>query len=323
MRLQVGDKPWHEQARQPAPGVAGHQQALWRRAGAVRRRLRGLSRAKWSPWSATTAPASPPWSRSSPGCTGPTPGQYLFEGREVTVTSPADATDLGIETVYQDLALCDNLDVVANLYLGRERTQPLVPGVAGHRRGRHGADRRRRSSRICTCRLPRVRTRVASLSGGQRQSVAVARAVMWNSKVVLLDEPTAALGVEQTRQVKELILPPARAGPGRGGDQPQPGRCLRRLRPHRGAAPGAAGRHLRYPRYATPNRWLAPSPAPSSAARGRRARQDRHGIARRGTAAHMAAKRSGTTAGELAGANHAAVDVRATSARCRCCSAWS
>jgi D-xylose transport system ATP-binding protein len=132
-------------------------------------------------------------------------GEYIFEGHPVTVTHPHDATDLGIETVYQDLALCDNLDVVGNLYLGRERLHSLIPGVL---ETIDEVAMEREASRIVGelhIHIPSIRSRVAQLSGGQRQSVAVSRAVMWNSKVVLLDEPTAALGVEQTRQVKDLI----------------------------------------------------------------------------------------------------------------------
>jgi D-xylose transport system ATP-binding protein len=135
----------------------------------------------------------------------PDAGQYIFDGHEVTVNSPGDATALGIETVYQDLALCDNLDVVGNLYLGRERVQPVVPGLL---RTMDEVSMEQEASRVISelhVHIPSVRSLVATLSGGQRQSAAVARAVMWNSKVVLLDEPTAALGVEQTRQVKELI----------------------------------------------------------------------------------------------------------------------
>jgi len=131
-------------------------------------------------------------------------GQRFFDGQEVTVHNPGEATAVGIETVYQDLALCDNLDVVANLYLGREQEQTMIPLL-------HTMDEvtmERMATKVIDdlhVRIPSVRTQVASLSGGQRQSTAVARAVMWNSKVVLLDEPTAALGVEQTRQVKDLI----------------------------------------------------------------------------------------------------------------------
>ncbi len=133
----------------------------------------------------------------------PDEGKYLFEGREVHINSPREASDLGIQTVYQDLALCDNLDVVANMYLGREET---TSGVV-HTLDEPAMERETlRHVRILHVRIPSVRTLIGTMSGGQRQSVAVARATMWNSKVVLLDEPTAALGVEQTQQVKELIL---------------------------------------------------------------------------------------------------------------------
>lgn len=136
----------------------------------------------------------------------PDSGQYLFAGKEVSVHNPRQATNLGIQTVYQDLALCDNLDVVANLYLGREETQPVMPSLFDSIDEATMEQRALRFIRDLRVNIPSVRSRIATLSGGQRQSVAVARAVMWNSKVVLLDEPTAALGVEQTRQVKELIL---------------------------------------------------------------------------------------------------------------------
>lgn len=127
-------------------------------------------------------------------------GEILFEGKPVTINGPRDAAQLGISTVYQDLALCDNLDVVANLYLGRELTDAEVAldEVGMERRALEVLKGLNVKIRI-------VRNVVASLSGGQRQSVAVARSVMWNSKVVLLDEPTAALGVAQTRQVLDLI----------------------------------------------------------------------------------------------------------------------
>lgn len=133
-------------------------------------------------------------------------GEIRFEGRPINLAGPKDAALLGIETVYQDLALCDNLDVVANLYLGREKTQKLVPVVV-EPIDEVGMEKRAISVlRGLSVSIPSVRTLIASLSGGQRQSVAVARSVMWNSKMVILDEPTAALGVAQTRQVLDLIL---------------------------------------------------------------------------------------------------------------------
>lgn len=132
-------------------------------------------------------------------------GTYAFEGHPVHVGQPSDATQLGIETVYQDLALCDNLDVVGNLFLGREALAPIVPGLLSAMDEIAMEQTARKLVGDLHVTLPSVREQVATLSGGQRQSVAVARAVLWNSKVVLLDEPTAALGVEQTQQVKDLI----------------------------------------------------------------------------------------------------------------------
>jgi D-xylose transport system ATP-binding protein len=127
-------------------------------------------------------------------------GEYLFEGRHVTVHSPRDASALGIEIVYQDLALCDNLDIVQNMFLGRERVSGLVLDESSMEQA---AEETLKSLSVRTVRS--VRQRVASLSGGQRQTVAIAKAVLWNSKVVVLDEPTAALGVAQTAQVLSLV----------------------------------------------------------------------------------------------------------------------
>jgi D-xylose transport system ATP-binding protein len=132
----------------------------------------------------------------------PDEGRIEFEGQTVAIRGPNDVARLGIATVYQDLALCDNLDVVANLYLGREETAgPEVAPLNEVAMERRAIE----VLRGLAVKIPNVRTPIASLSGGQRQSVAVARSVMWNAKVVLLDEPTAALGVAQTRQVLDLI----------------------------------------------------------------------------------------------------------------------
>ena len=127
-------------------------------------------------------------------------GSYVFDGSPVTVTNPKQANALGIEVVYQDLALCDNLDIVHNLFLGREIT-------AGGRLDEATMERRAKETlaSLSVRTVKSIRQQVASLSGGQRQTVAIARSVLWNSKVVILDEPTAALGVAQTEQVLKLV----------------------------------------------------------------------------------------------------------------------
>jgi D-xylose transport system ATP-binding protein len=127
-------------------------------------------------------------------------GEIFVEGQPVSITSPQVATRLGIETVYQDLALCDNLDVIANLYLGREEISVLrmLKEIEMEKKGLEVL-------RSLEVKIPSMRSLVASLSGGQRQSIAVAKSILRNAKVVLLDEPTAALGVAQTAQVLNLI----------------------------------------------------------------------------------------------------------------------
>src|SRR5712691_11924138 len=127
-------------------------------------------------------------------------GQMFWEGHPVHIRSARDASHLGIETVYQDLALADNLDIVENMFLGRERTRNGLLDEDGMERA---AKETLAGLRVTTVRS--IRQPVASLSGGQRQSVAVAKAVMWNSKLVIMDEPTAALGVVQTKMVLDLI----------------------------------------------------------------------------------------------------------------------
>ncbi len=128
-------------------------------------------------------------------------GEIYFDSRRVAINGPRDSAALGIEVVYQDLALADNLDVVANMFLGRERIEKLwrLDEVSMEQACVETLD----SLSVTTLRS--VRRAVAGLSGGQRQAIAVAKAVMWNSRLVILDEPTAALGVAQTRQVLDLV----------------------------------------------------------------------------------------------------------------------
>ena len=139
------------------------------------------------------------------GIHSPDAGTIRFEGEEVRIKGPQDATELGIATVYQDLALCDNLDVVANLFLGREQ---ISPGSGRVSRQLDEVKMEHETADLLSnlaVTIPSLRSEVGTLSGGQRQQVAVARSLLGEPKVVLLDEPTAALGVPQTKQVLELI----------------------------------------------------------------------------------------------------------------------
>jgi D-xylose transport system ATP-binding protein len=136
-------------------------------------------------------------------------GQVTFEGRPVSIHGPKDAAALGVEVVYQDLALCDNLDIVQNMFLGREIKRG---GLLDERRMEQLA--RETLAGLSVRTVKSVRQAVSSLSGGQRQTVAIAKAVLWNSKVVMLDEPTAALGVAQTAEVLKLVRNLAEKGLG-------------------------------------------------------------------------------------------------------------
>jgi D-xylose transport system ATP-binding protein len=127
-------------------------------------------------------------------------GEVLFEGEPVSIGSPKGAAALGIEVVYQDLALCDNLDIVQNMFLGRETKNSVIMDEAEME-----VAARKTLASLSVRTVKSARQSVSSLSGGQRQTVAIAKAVLWNSRVVLLDEPTAALGVAQTRQTLDLV----------------------------------------------------------------------------------------------------------------------
>ncbi len=133
------------------------------------------------------------------GIHAPEGGEILWDGKPVRIRTPREAAALGIETVYQDLALCNNLDIVQNMFLGRERENGIV----------HDEEEMEKSagetlSSLAVTTVRSIRQPVASLSGGQRQSVAIAKAVLWEAKLVIMDEPTAALGVAQTRMVLDL-----------------------------------------------------------------------------------------------------------------------
>jgi ABC-type sugar transport system ATPase subunit len=139
------------------------------------------------------------------GIMHPDSGSIFFDGREVRIHTPDDAKELGIETLYQDLALIDNLDVVSNMFLGRERVTSLLFGLVNILKNR---EMERETVEILSglkVNIGSVREKVEVLSGGQRQATAIGRAVGWGKKLVLLDEPTAALGVREARQALDLI----------------------------------------------------------------------------------------------------------------------
>jgi ABC-type sugar transport system ATPase subunit len=134
----------------------------------------------------------------------PDEGQILFQGKEIRLTSPADALDLGIETLYQDLALAENLDVFSNIFMGREKTKrflgmiPVLDHDFMHEESKKVLDR-------LEIEIPSLRNLIKTLSGGQRQAVAIGRSIYWNAKLLIMDEPTAALGVQEQRKVLGLV----------------------------------------------------------------------------------------------------------------------
>src|SRR5271165_5009787 len=139
------------------------------------------------------------------GVVQPDSGEIWFDTRLVNFSSPKAANDLGIEAVYQDLALCDNLSILLNIFLGRERLLVRIPWLGGFLAFDTMQDEAARFLAELAIELPPHSTEVGSLSGGQRQAVAIARALLWGSRLVLLDEPSAALGSAQTDRLRRLI----------------------------------------------------------------------------------------------------------------------
>jgi ABC-type sugar transport system ATPase subunit len=134
----------------------------------------------------------------------PDEGHIYFEGKEQHITSPIHARDLGIETIYQDLALAENLDVGSNIFLGREPVQPFLFGLAQTLDRRHMTAESHKVLDRLDIRIPNLGNEIRTLSGGQRQAVAIARAIYWNARLMIMDEPTAALGVAEQRKVLNL-----------------------------------------------------------------------------------------------------------------------
>ena len=187
----------------------------------------------------------------------PDSGEILLDGKPIHMDSPTAARELGIETVYQDLAVAPDLDPAANLFLGREIKRKGILGALGmldkkemRRRASEEFARLGVSCRAWTC-------PIGALSGGQRQSVAVARSVVWASKVVFMDEPTAALGVVQRERVLDVITQGPRHRRRGRADQPQHARGAVGVRPRRGDAPRPPGRPVRRPRTPPWKTWSA------------------------------------------------------------------
>ena len=134
----------------------------------------------------------------------PDGGHIFLSSREITLASPMEARDLGIETIYQDLALCENLDAPVNIFLGREPTRRLLGVFKQVDRGHMLSESNKVLERL-DIKIPNLRRPIRQMSGGQRPAVAIARAVYWNAHLVIMDEPTAALGVPEQRKVHELV----------------------------------------------------------------------------------------------------------------------
>jgi simple sugar transport system ATP-binding protein len=134
----------------------------------------------------------------------PDGGQILFQGREIKLGSPIDALELGIETLYQDLALAENLNVYANIFLGRERTKPFLGFIQVLDHAAMHQESLKVLKRL-EIEIPSLRSQIKTLSGGQRQAVAIGRSIYWNARLLIMDEPTAALGVQEQRKVLDLV----------------------------------------------------------------------------------------------------------------------
>ena len=173
----------------------------------------------------------------------PTSGRMLFEGKEFLARSPAEAKAAGIETVYQDLSLCTNVDVVANFFMGREITRKVLGIPVLDERAMEAVVAKALAN--AGTRIPSLRTNVEHLSGGQRQAIELNRFVHWGGKLVLLDEPFAALGVEQTRRGLDMIRQVAEPGHRRRHHHAHHAAGLPGRRPDRGDPPGRRGGRCR------------------------------------------------------------------------------
>jgi ABC-type sugar transport system ATPase subunit len=134
----------------------------------------------------------------------PDEGQIFFQGKEIRLASPASALELGIETLYQDLALAENLDVFSNIFMGREKTKPFLGVIPVLDHEFMHAESKKVLDRL-EIEIPSLRNLIKNLSGGQRQAVAIGRSIYWNAKLLIMDEPTAALGVQEQRKVLDLV----------------------------------------------------------------------------------------------------------------------
>ena len=134
----------------------------------------------------------------------PDGGQIFFQGKELKLGSPMDALELGIETLYQDLALAENLNVYANIFLGRERTKPFLGFIQVLDHATMHEESKKVLKRL-EIEIPSLKSQIKNLSGGQRQAVAIGRSIYWNAKLLIMDEPTAALGVQEQRKVLDLV----------------------------------------------------------------------------------------------------------------------